>query len=673
MKRIFTFLIIFLISFYSFSQDECGSLNKKLSKTFDEAMRNLAQARSLSYAIDRAEIYYKESYSLLKDVIDKEAEYAPAYYYLGYINIHKKENNLNLAEKYFLQALEYCPDGLHMANYYLGKLYFGDGKKDLSSKYMKKFLDKPHEIEDDSLFVEATLIYDWAHAAVVLMKNPVPFNPVLVPGISGPLDEYLVNISPDNEIALFTRKTEVNDQYSTWSSDIAYKEKFHISRRTKGTYSSLHEAPFDKGEMMPLPFNKEQNEGGPTLTIDNKELVYTVCRRSDPANPSSYYNCDLYYSKYQFGKWSDIIPLDAVNDPESWESQPSISADGKTLYFISNRKGGIGGYDIYTSTRDEAGDWSTPINMGKGINSTGNEKSPFIHSDSQTLYFSSAGRPGMGAYDIYFAKMKDDGSWQTPINIGYPINSKYDDVGFIVSTDGKYGYFASNNMESSIGGWDFYSFPLYEEARPEKVLFIKGTVKNEASDEPIYASIEIKNIETKEVTEIPVDNETGEYVAVMRFESDYVMTVKKPNYVYENQYFSKEDTTLDEPTTVEVNIKPVEVGKSYKMNDVYYESNSDALTASSKKILDEFTVFLNENPNIKVSIEGHTDDIGYDQANLILSKNRAKSVYNYLLQKGISSTRLAYQGYGERKPVATNDTEQGRALNRRTEFLITGM
>ncbi|PLW92537.1 MAG: hypothetical protein C0592_10225 [Marinilabiliales bacterium] len=674
MKRIFTVItIILLSSFALFSQEECGELKKKTAKTYEDAMANLAQARSMSYAPLRAETYYQEAYKLLQEVIDDEPEYGPAYYYLGYINIHKQQNNLQLAVNYFEKALNYCPDGLHMANYYLGKLYFGIGDKDMAAKYMKAFLAKPDYVDADSLLDEAQLIYDWSYAAAELMKNPVPFNPKVVPGISGKNDEYLVYISPDNEIALFTRRVEEDDRYSAWGSAGGYVEKFFISRRNKDGYSSLHEAPFDGGEKMKEPFNKEMNEGGPTLTVNNKEMVYTVCRHVDPENKNSYYNCDLYYTYYSYGGWNDIIPIDAVNTDSTWESQPSISSDGKTLYFISNRKGGVGGYDIYTSTRDESGSWGPPVNMGKKINTDGNEKSPFIHSDSQTLYFSSAGRPGMGGYDIYFAKMNDDGTWQNPKNIGYPINTEYDDVGFIVSTDGKYGYYASNNITNSIGGWDFYSFDLYEEARPEKVLFIKGVVKNEANDEPVEATVEIKNIETKEITEIPVDYETGEYVAVMRFESDYVMTVKKPNFVYESEYFSKEDSTLDEPTTVEVDIKPVEVGKNYKMNDIYYESNSAELTASSKKVLDEFIIFLSENPNIKVDIEGHTDNVGPDQANLILSQNRAKSVYDYLVANGISASRLGWKGYGESKPVATNDTEQGRALNRRTEFLITGI
>lgn len=655
------------------AQEECGELKKKTAKVYEEALDNLSQARSMSYAPARAEIYYQQAYKLFQQVLDEEPEYGPAYYYLGYINIHKQQNNLQLAANYFEQALSYCPDGLHMANYHLGKLYYGIGNKDKAATYMKAFLAKPEYVDADSLLAEAQLIYDWSYAAVELMNNPVPFNPKVVPGISSKNNEYLVYISPDNEIALYTRQVEPNKLNTPWGSSGEYVEKFFISRRNKEGYSSLHEAPFDDGEKMKEPFNKEMNEGSPTLTVNNKEMVYTVCRHVNPEDVKSYYNCDLYYTFYSNGGWNDIIPIDAVNTDSTWESQPSITSDGKTLYFISNREGGFGGYDIYTSTRDENGKWGPPVNLGSTINTSGNEKSPFIHSDSQTLYFSSSGRPGMGGYDIFFAKMKDDGSWHEPKNIGYPINTEYDDVGFIVSTDGKYGYYASNNMKNGIGGWDFYSFELYKEARPEKVLFLKGVVKNELNDEPIEASVEIKNIKTKEVTQIPVDYETGEYVAVMRFNSDYLMTVKKPNFVYESEYFSMEDTTLDEPITVEVDIKPVEMGKSYKMNDIYYETNSAELTESSKKVLDEFIIFLSENPNITVDIEGHTDNVGSDYDNLVLSQNRAKSVYEYLVANGISASRLGWKGYGESRPVATNDTEQGRALNRRTEFVITGL
>ena len=672
----FTFLTFLILSVCALSaQDEepCGKVSKKVSKQFEEAMSNYGQAQKMAAKLPTsADRYYLEANRLLKEVIDVDAEFAPAYYYLGCINVFKKDNNLTAAEKYFKKAIELCPDGMHDAYFQLGKIYFGLDKYDQAEFNLKKYLDKPEEITDDSIQMEAKGMYDWAKTAMELLSKPVSFNPTIVPGISSKFDEYLVIISPDNEKAFYTRRIEERN-VNSWASEMEFKEKFFVSNRKPQPGKQLSEIPFDAGQAMPDPFNMNLNEGGATVTIDNKELIYTICHMPEQNSQDQYINCDLYYTRFEFGGWSDIIPLDAVNTKDNWESQPSISSDGKTLYFISDRPGGIGGYDIYTSTRDENGNWSAPQNMGKTINSKGNEKSPFIHTDSQTLYFSSEGRPGMGGYDIYYARMDDNGTWQKPVNIGYPINSKYDDVGFFVSTDGKYGYFGSNNMSEGLGGWDFYSFELYEEARPEKVLFVKGTVKNEQDDKPVEAKIEIKNLTTKEIKEIPIDQETGEYVAAIKFESDFMLTVKKPDFVYESTYISKEDTSFAEPTSVNVDLEPVQLGKAYRMKDIYYESSSADLTAESKKVLDEFTEFLLENPNIKVKIQGHTDDVGSDAFNLTLSENRAHSVYNYLVSKGISSSRLSYKGYGETQPVDTNDTEAGRAMNRRTEFLVTGM
>ncbi|HPF01388.1 MAG TPA: OmpA family protein [Bacteroidales bacterium] len=674
LKFTFLFFLFFSVSvIHAQDEEPCGKVSKKVAKQFDEAMSNYAQARKMAAKLPAsADRYYLEANRLLKEVIEVDAEFAPAYYYLGCINVFKKENNLTAAEKYFKKAIEFCPDGMHDAYFQLGKIYFGLDKYDQAELNLKKYLDKPEEITDDSIQIEAAEMYDWAKTAMELLSKPVSFDPEIVPGISSKFDEYLVIISPDNEKAFYTRRIEVKDM-SSWASEMELKEKFFVSNRKPQLGKPLSEIPFDSGQPMPDPFNMKLNEGGATVTIDNKELIYTICHMPERTDPNQYINCDLYYTRFEFGGWSDIIPIDAVNTSDHWESQPSISSDGKTLYFISDRPGGIGGYDIYTSTRDESGSWSAPQNMGKIVNSEGNEKSPFIHTDSQTLYFSSEGRPGMGGYDIYYARMDDNGTWQKPVNIGYPINSKYDDVGFFVSTDGKYGYFGSNNMSEGLGGWDFYSFELYEEARPEKVLFVKGTVKNEQDDKPVEAKIEIKNLTTKEIREIPVDHETGEYVAAIKFESDFMLTVKKPDFVYESTYISKEDSSFAEPTSVDVDLEPVQLGKAYRMKDIYYESNSADLTAESKKVLDEFIEFLNENPNIKVKIQGHTDNIGGDAFNLTLSENRAHSVYEYLVSRGVSSSRLSYKGFGETQPVDTNDTEAGRAMNRRTEFLVTGM
>jgi outer membrane protein OmpA-like peptidoglycan-associated protein len=424
---------------------------------------------------------------------------------------------------------------------------------------------------------------------------------------------------------------------------------------------------FDSGDEMPEPFNLNDNEGGATLTDDNKTLYYTVCKYN---TNNTYYNCDIYYSELVDGDWTPIKSVsDKINMPTTWESQPSISADGKTLYFVSDRPGGYGGYDIYKAMKNDNGEWSAPVNLGPTINSIGNEKSPFIHPDGKTLYFSSDGWLGMGGYDIFYSHLNDDGTWTKPVNIGYPINSPDDEVGFFVSTDGKKGYFASNKLKGP-GGWDVYSFDLYDKARPEKVLFVSGTVKSESESEMANTRIELKNMETKKVSEVPLDSVTGNYVAVTPFNNDYVMTVKKEGYVYETRYIAKSDSTYRMPAHLDLEIHQIELNKSYRINDIYFEFNSFELTEESKAVLDLLIEFLRENPTIYIEIQGHTDNIGNDAENLKLSSNRAKSVYDYLIANKIDSKRLTYKGYGKTIPVASNDTEEGRARNRRTVFVI---
>jgi outer membrane protein OmpA-like peptidoglycan-associated protein len=240
-----------------------------------------------------------------------------------------------------------------------------------------------------------------------------------------------------------------------------------------------------------------------------------------------------------------------------------------------------------------------------------------------------------------------------------------------VSTDGTKGFFASNKF-SGIGGWDLYDFDLYDGARPEKVLFIRGNVKSENDLEPISARIELKNLETKKVSEIPMDSLTGNYVAVAPFNSDYIMTVKKTDHVYESKYISKFDSIFKLPSQIDVELKPIELNKSYRINDIHFPFNSFDLQDDSKAILDQLIIFLNENLTISIQIQGHTDNIGNDASNLKLSENRAESVYKYLIENGIQPVRLTYKGFGKSLPVASNETDQGRALNRRTVFVITG-
>jgi len=644
-------VVVFLsVSIHLFSQEDHGcphAYGKKAEKLYDQAMSAYKQGKNA------------EATRLLNEVIDAESAFVDAYFVLGLMQVKKREPNIKEAEKHFLKVIELCPDYDAYTYYYLGDIFFGAERWDESAKYLDRFLLDVEKIKNDEDYERAVNLLNYANFFSESYRNPKPFRPVVVEGISTIENEYLPIISPDGQIALYTREIKLLPARNELVQRSGFKERFMYSNQS-------FDGTFEAGEEMPEPFNVFDNEGGATLTADNNRLYYTVCQRTKGA----YLNCDIFYSDNAYEDWSSIQSIGkAINQPDSWESQPSISADGKTLYFVSDRSGGYGGYDIYQSVMDDNGVWGAPENLGKLINTNGNEKAPFIHSDSKTLYFSSDGRVGMGGYDIFYSRLQDDRTWKKPVNIGYPINSADDDVGFFVSTDGKYGYFCSNKLEGK-GGWDLYSFELYDEARPEKILFLKGTLKDEGTQEPVRARIELKNIETRKISEIPLDTLTGKYLAIAPFTSDYVMTFKKEGYVFESRYLSQEDTILEKPAQVDVEIKPIEIGKSYVIRDIYFSFNSFELTSESTPMLDELVRFMEENPTIRIEIQGHTDNIGKDADNQVLSERRAGAVYHYLIEKGISAGRLSFKGYGESMPVAGNDTEEGRSKNRRTVFVV---
>ncbi|HOB27340.1 MAG TPA: OmpA family protein [Bacteroidales bacterium] len=658
MKRLFILFICLFVSIHIYCQENnCLSITKsKHQEQLQIAIYKINHGINSKF-IESQKLYFSEATDILRSLNDKE-EYPIVNYYLALTYIYKPDNNFTLAEQYLKKVIDACPDEIPEAYFHLGKLAYTTNQKCDAINYFKKFLT--YQGDFDTLFTEAKMLMKWSEEICELINNPVPFNPKIVKGISSQLDDYLVSLSPDNEIAYYTRKTK-DFQISGYKSEPAFQEKFYFSYR-------IADNVFDNGKEMPYPFNRNENEGGATITGNNKELIYTVCKMV--TSPRQYYNCDLYSSKNIKGYWTDIVPLERVNRPDTWESMPSVTADGKELYFVSNRPGGVGGYDIYKSFKDENGEWSEPINVGEPINTPGDEKSPFIHTDTRTLYFSSNGHPGMGGYDIYYVKLNDNNEKPEVKNIGYPINTENDEMGFIVSIDGKYGYFSSNNIKNeSIGGMDFYYFPLYNEAKPEEVILIKGNLKSEDTTKPIKATVQIKSMESKHITFIPVD-EDGDYVASLLKNEDYLLTIKGEDIVYQSTYVAAKDSITAPVIKLEMEVQPIEVGKHYRLHNIYFAFNSADILANSQKVLDEFIVFLNDHPTLQIGIEGHTDNVGSDEFNLILSENRAKAVYNYLVNNGIDANRLQYKGFGESSPIATNETEEGRAMNRRTEFVI---
>jgi outer membrane protein OmpA-like peptidoglycan-associated protein len=664
-------LPLICIHITALAQDEDGKPSKLCNEDISKKAISLYEKGT-----DKKKYKKPERLEFLMKAIEIEPDFAEANLAMGLELVvrFKLENKpFTATVPYFLKAIQSCPQVHSEPYYYIGYDYYENRKNDSAIKYLKKFID--FKDEDDKKFAkdydgeiyQAKMMIKSAKKENDLRKN-VPFDPKVVPGISTERDEYLAYISPDDKSCYYVRRVPLKKMDQVYASDKEVEVFMVSSRDAKGN--------FNKGEPMVYPFNETQdNQGGCTISIDNKHLYFAMMRQEGGAQP----NCDLYVSDFANGEWGPIRKLsNLVNHPVYWDSQPTIAADGNTLYFASDRPGGIGGIDLYMTTRDpKTGIWSAPKNLGPKINTPGDEKTPFIHSDSETLYFSSTGHFGFGGYDIYFVRKDDKGEWLEPENIGSPINGYTDDTGFFVSTDTKYGYFFSFDEGKvrgrGIGRYDLYNFELYKEARPQEVAFIKGEVKDIAGAEVTGAVVEIKNMKTKQKTNAVVDSTNGQWLAAVSLKSkeDILITVKKDEMAFASKVVSTKDMSYTSPQKIiKLELAEAKPGKSFVINNIYYNTNSADLKLESRIVLEAFAEYLKDNPKIKVEIQGHTDNVGNAKDNEALSSNRAHSVKWMLEELGVDAKRITAKGFGAAKPIADNKTEEGRAKNRRTEFMI---
>ena len=637
--RVLLFILL-SINFTVFAQDNC---NLDVDAT---AKRHYNKAKRLA-----EDLRYSESLRNLNKAIDIQANYPNAFFLMG--RIYELRKDMDNAKTYYEKTIEQCPMHSPLVYWFLGTAEMERKSFKQAKTYFSSYLEFLSLAEENKAMarqqLKAATFYD------DLYSNPVPFSPKPVKGICTPNDEYLSAFSPDNEFAYFTRRSTKKELGMLRAETV---EEFMISQNKNGV--------FDSGEKMSVPFNLRSNEGGPCLTIDNRELFFTIC-----SNEKGYKNCDIYYSKMKYENWSDLQRLKyPINKSDSWESQPTISSDGNTLIFSSIRNGGVGASDLYSVTRGEDGEWGDIKSLN--INTEGNEKSPFLHPDSETLYFSSDTHLGLGGLDIFYCKKDSTGDWTRPINIGYPINSDSDDLAFFVSTNGKTAYFSSNKL-SGVGGWDLYEFPLYKSARPEKVLFLKGDVKAEEGELLFDAVVEVKSMKTNKITRVEVNQESGQYVGVVNVEEDedVMVTVKSKDYAFNSRYISTNDKEFQQPTKLDFEMQAIAEGKSFRINNIYFDTDAFNLNAQAQNVLNSFVDFMALNPTVSVAIHGHTDDVGKNSSNLDLSSKRAQSVHDYLIEIGVDSDRLSFKGFGESKPLVTNVSDKGKATNRRTEFFIT--
>jgi flagellar motor protein MotB len=490
--------------------------------------------------------------------------------------------------------------------------------------------------------------------AITAMKNPVPFDPINVgSGINTTDDEYWPSITADGQTLMFTRQSKLTDRNGPYGVS---QEDFYISYFSDNKWQKA----FNAG----APLNTRQNEGAQTLSSNGNYMFFTACDR-----PIGLGSCDIYFSALSGEKWSEPSNLKWPVNTTFWESQPSISADGKTLFFSSNRPGGSGGKDIWFSRENSKYQWSNPVNMGKTINTDGDEMSPFIHFDGKTLYFASDGRQGMGGFDIFMSRMNDDSTWSEPQNLGYPINTINDEMGLIIESGGQKAYFST--IRDKANGKDIFYFSLYESVRPNSVSYLKGKVYDRATGKLLKADYELINLSTGKVTINSSTDESGNFLVCLPSGYNYGINVSKAGYLFYSENFTLEGQhTVVEPFIKRISLNPIGVGEKMQLSNVFYEVDSWQLKKESISELNNLAILLIDNKDLVIEIGGYTDSTGSDEYNLVLSEKRAISVINYLINKGISANRLIYKGYGNTSPLGDNITVEGRKLNRRTEAKI---
>lgn len=482
-------------------------------------------------------------------------------------------------------------------------------------------------------------------------KNPAG-NYVFAPmnlgdSVNSVKSEYYPSITINDSMFVFTRRGE------------GYREDFFEC-------TILSNKKYSKSKLINGDINLEPSKGAINISQDGDWLIFAGYNF-----PGGRGDFDLYISYYTPTGWSEQENLGNNINTEFWESSPSLSPDKRSLYFSSNRPGGYGGKDLYVSYRQPNGRWSAAQNMGPSINTVGDELAPFIHADNATLYFTSDGLPGYGNSDIFLCRKRPNGEWSVPENLGFPINTIENEGSLFVAADGKTAFYASDRTDTR-GGLDLYTFELRQNVRPAKTLYVQGKVYDKKTGKGIPSLVElIDNSNQKSVTSIQTD-ETGNYFITLPVGKDYTFTVKRKGYLFFSELYPLSKSVADSTYNKDIPLQPLEVNASLVLKNILFEINSAQLQPISLVEIDRLLQLLNENPTLKVQINGHSDNVGKPADNLKLSATRAKSVVDYLVSKGVNVARLSYKGFGETKPIGDNKTEAGRALNRRTEFVITG-
>lgn len=558
----------------------------------------------------------------------------------------------------YREALKRAPRFFPNAWLHLAEIEFRNAQYMTASEHYSEFM---RQNDDPVREARAQLGVESCAFAQEAVKTPVPFEPEnLGPNVNTKEGEYYPCITADDGTLLFTR--DVHDG----SGMYGHQEDF---------FTSTIDAAGNWSVAQPIRnVDTEQNEGAGTLSPDGRFIIFTACAGIDGygAGRTGMGSCDLFISRRIGDKWSPPENLGAPVNSRNWESQPSLASDGRTLYFIRGLQAadGIKSMDIFASRLQDDGSFSRPEPLPKTINTAHQEESVQIHPDGRTLYFSSNGHPGMGGLDIFVSRMRDDGSWGTPQNLGYPINTSGDENSLLVNAKGDVAYFASDRKGGE-GDLDLYRFTLPESAKPTPVGYIHGTVKDAATGNPVEADVELFDLATgKLATAAYSDPRTGEFLVCLPSGRDYALNASAQGFLFHSQNYNVATSTSGKPHELTVALSPIKAGETIALRNIFFETSSYALLPASDAEIANLEKLLKATPALRIELGGHTDDVGDDKANQLLSEQRANAVRDRLLAKGIDPARITAAGYGETKPVVPNDSDEHRALNRRTEVRV---
>ncbi|MBL4625282.1 MAG: PD40 domain-containing protein [Flavobacteriales bacterium] len=568
----------------------------------------------------------------------------------------------NMAHKYLATAVELNPqiDGYYI--YLLAKSHHLHNEFDDATKRYKQAKSKGSKIYPQPLADISKYITECKNGKELVAK-PDNIKLELLPGeINTSNQEYVPVINADESVMIFTsrRSETTGGQSDLYIND--FYEDIYISRQVKGKWTAA--------QNIGAPVNSDRHDATVALSVDGQSLfIYRDNKKGDG---------DIYISTLEGKNWSEPEALPEPINSDAQETSACFSPDGNTIFFVSDRDGGKGGMDIYSSTKDKEGKWG-PAKGISTLNTKYDEDAVFLHPDGKTFYFSSKGFNTMGGFDIFISEMNGK-KWSKPKNIGYPINSSDDDVSIVITANGNHGYYTSIRTEGK-GKRDIYRITFLDELDKPKLALLKGVILDKKTGEPIEAVIEIfDNANNKQVSKFKSNSATGQYMVSIPAGADYGIHVRAHGYMFHSDVIQIDSTHAFQQIENNIELQKLEVGTKIVLNNVFYDYGKASLRLASHNELDIIIELLEENPHIKIELSSHTDSRGSHDYNQNLSNKRAHSCVDYLMSKGVNKTRLVAKGYGEKDPLYSDadikkePSEEEQELlhqhNRRTEFKI---